>query len=189
MKHEDPAQGRASADGLNVEDKSTEGGRHGAGSLTVKQRRRFPAVTVDGILARPPVTAQAHDLALSLGKVMRRDGTFELLRGPDDMLCVEIRPSHRDKVLELLGLSAWSWGEYVREWKVAGMAHGCSDLKRGAVRLFLEPMAVCPVPMCGGNVAHSNTERGSQQRSMLPTATETVLRAGDASGDKRGLAC
>jgi hypothetical protein len=187
MNNESPAQGRASADGLNVETKSTEGGGHGARSLTVKQRRRFPAVTVDGILARPPSTAQAHDLALSLGKVMRRDGTFESLRGPDDMLCVEIRPSHRDKVLELLGLSAWSWGEYVREWKAAGMAHGCSDLKRGAVRLFLEPLAVCPVPMCGGNVAHSNAERGSEQRSRLPTATETVLKAGDASGDEEGV--
>jgi hypothetical protein len=102
------------------------------------------------------------------------------------MLCVEIRPSHRDKVLELLGLSAWSWGEYVREWKAAGMAHGCADLKRGAVRLFLEPMGICPVPMCRGNVAHSNTERGSQQRSTLPTPTENALTAGDASGDEEG---
>ena len=88
MKHESPAQGRASADALNVERKSSEEDRHVA--FTAKQRRRWSPLTVDGILARSPSTAQAHDLALAIGKVMRRDGTFLESRDDSDGICVEI---------------------------------------------------------------------------------------------------
>ncbi len=184
MKHESPAQGRASADALNVERKSSEEDRHVA--FTAKQRRRWSPLTVDGILARSPSTAQAHDLALAIGKVMRRDGTFLELRDDSDGICVEIRPSHRDKVTETLGISAWSWGEYVRQWTAAGLAHRCGDLKRGSVRLLLEPATVCPVPICGETLPEATGNRGSEQRSVLPTATENVLTAGDASGDEKG---
>jgi len=187
VKRSDPARGRATADGLNVEDKSTEtGGHDDAAALTAKQRKRYSPLSVNGILARPASTAQAHDLAMALGKTMRRDGTFEELRHGDDMVCVEVRPSHRDKVLSLLGLSPWSWGEYVRRLEAAGMAHRCPDLKRGAVRLLLEPASICPVPMCGEVLPSATVERGSQQRSTLPTATENVLAAGDASRDEKG---
>jgi hypothetical protein len=179
---ESPAQGRASADGRYVEDKPTARGGHGE-ALTIKQRTRWSPLTVDGILVRPATTAQAHDLAMALGKVMRKDRTFEPLRNEDDLLCVEVRTFHRDRVRKLLGLSPWSWGEYVRQWEAVGLAHRCDELKRGAVRLFDQPEPTCPV--CG-NVAGSNTERGSQQRSPLPGATETVLTAGDASSDAEG---
>jgi hypothetical protein len=181
---ESPAQGRASADARNVGSDSTARGGHGGEVLTVKQRGRWSPLTVDGILARPSSTAQAHDLALALGKMMRRDRTFQELRHDGDMLCVEIRPSHRDKVLGLLNLSAWSWGEYVRRWEAVGLAHRCQELDRGAVRLFPRPEGICPV--CGANVAGSNAECGLEQRSPLPRATEIVLTAGDASGDERG---
>ena len=61
-------------------------------------------MTVEGILARPLSAAQAHDLGLALGKVMRSNRTFEQVRSSADMLCVEIRPTHRDKVLGLFQL-------------------------------------------------------------------------------------
>lgn len=186
MTHESPAQGRASTDAQDVEEKRTATVGHG-GTLTAKQRKRFPAGTVEAILARPPATAQAHDLALSLGKVMRRDGTFEPLRDSHDMLCAEVRPFQRDKVLVLLNLSAWSWGEYVRQWKAAGLAHACAGMKRGSIRLFLEPAAVCPVPSCGEGLPTATVKRGSQQRAPLPTTTETVLSPGDASRDEKGV--
>lgn len=186
MKHESPAPGRASADARDVEDKFTGTGGHDAEVLTAKQRKRYSPLSVNGILARPAITAQAHDLAMALGKTMRRDGTFEELRHGDDMVCVEVRPSHRDKVIGLLSLSSWSWGEYVRRLEAVGMAHRCPDLKRGAVRLLLEPASICPVPMCGEALPSATVERGSAQRSTLPTATETVLEPGDASGDEEG---
>jgi hypothetical protein len=141
-------------------------------------------VTIDGILARPPSTAQAHDLGLAIGKVMRSDRTFEPLRNSDDMLCVEIRPTHRDKVLGLLGLSPWSWGEYVRRWEAVGLAHRCPELDRGAVRLFPRPEVVCPI--CGESLPTAMVERGSEQRSTLLRATENVLTSGDASRDEEG---
>ena len=174
----------APADAHDVGPDFTATGGQDAEVLTVRQRARWSPLRVDGILARPPSTAQAHDLALALGKVMRRDRTFQGLRNDGDMLCVEIRPSHRDKVLGLLDLSAWSWGQYVRRWEAVGLAHRCEELDRGAVRLFPRPEDICPV--CGANVAGSNAERGSEQRSTLPSATETVLTAGDASGGEEG---
>lgn len=187
MNGESPAPGRASADSRSeVECDSSATGGHGVDILTAKQRGRWSPLTVDAILKRDPRTAQASDLAAAIGKVMRRDGTFLVLRNAEDALCVEIRPSHRDKVLELLGLSAWSWGEYVRRWEAAGLAHRCSDLRRGSVRLLLEPCAVCPVPMCGESLPRAREESGSEQRSTLPTATESMLTAGDASGDEEG---
>ena len=185
MTHESPAPGRASADAQDVMSKRTAEERHG-GEITAKQRRRWSPLTVNGILARPTSTAQAHDLAMALGKVMRRDGTFDDLRNDEDGICVEIRASHRDKVLRELELSSWSWEDYVRQWKAAGLAHRCSDLKRGCVRLLLQPADVCPIPSCGETLLGATVERGSQQRSTLPTATEIVLTAGDASGDEEG---
>lgn len=196
MNGEGPAQGRASTDARDVGDNDTptEGQR---GVLTVLQRRRWSPLTVDGILARPAATAQAHDLAMALGRVMRRDGTFLPLRGPDDSLCVEVNPVQRDRVLLLLELSPWSWDAYVRRWVAARLAHRCHDLGPGSIRLFLDPVDVCPVPSCGEplpsatdepepDIAPSNDERGSEQRSMLRPATETVLIRGDASRDEEG---
>ena len=187
MKSENAPGWGASADSRDeVETKSSATGGHDAGALTAKQRKRYSPLSVSGILARPAITAQAHDLAMALGKTMRRDGTFQELRHGDDMVCVEVRPSHRDKVLSLLGLSSWSWGEYVRRLEAEGMAHKCLDLKRGAVRLLLEPASTCPVPSCGRTLPTATVERGSEQRSPLPTATENMLRAGDVSGDEEG---
>lgn len=196
MNDESPAYGRAPADARNVEDNDTPTkGQHGV--LTVRQRSRWSPLTVDGMLARPAVTAQAHDLAMAIGKVMRRDGSFRDLRHPDDGLCVEVTPFHRNKVLSMLGLSAWSWGDYVRRWEAARIAHRCADLRRGSVRLLLEPAWTCPVPWCreplptatddrDPDVVQSNDERRSEQRSTLPAPTEIVLIRGDASRDEEG---
>lgn len=197
MNDERPAHRRALADARNVEDNDTSAGGRDGGDLSAFQRRRWSPLTVDGILMRPPATAQAHDLAMALGKVMRRDGTFLPLRGPDDGLCVEVRPHQRDRVQELLDLSTWSWGEYRRGWEKARLAHRCPGLPRGGVRLFFEPFAMCPVPGCGetlpastddpeSDVADSNEERGSEQRSALLVSTEIVLPRGDASRDEEG---
>jgi hypothetical protein len=197
MNDEGPALGRASGDARDVEGNDTpREGRRGD-VLTVLQRRRWSPLTVDGILVRPAVTAQAHDLAMAIGKVMRRDGTFRDLRGPDDGLCVEVGSSHRHKVLLLLELSPWSWRAYVRRWEAARIAHRCSDVGRGSVRLLMEPADVCPVPGCGkplptatderdSDVAPSNDERGSEQQSVLLAPTGIVLIPGDASRDEEG---
>ena len=179
----------ASADSRSeVESKNLVGGEgQGAEALTVKQRKRWSPLTVDGILARPANTAQAHDLAMSLGKVMRGDGTFEPLRHADDMLCVEVRPSHRDRVRRLLELSPWSWGEYVRRWEGAGLAHKCVGLGRGSVRLFLDPAAVCPVPKCGALLGATVKRCSEQQSPVAESNGKPCSRRGMHQGMTRGM--
>ena len=93
---------------------------------------------------------------------------------------------HREKVRAALALSSWSWGDLVRKLEAANLAHRCADLKRGSVRFLLEPATVCPVPSCGQTLPRATVERGSEQRSTLPGATESVLRAGDAPRDAEG---
>lgn len=188
MNHESAARGGAPADlAQEVEDKSTEGREQGARTLTVKQRGRWSPMTVEGILARDATTAQANDLAMALGKAMRKDGSFDSIHdGKDAAICVEVRPVHRDKVRRLLKLSEWSWGDYVRRWMEAGIAHRCPDLPRGSVRLLVEPASACPVPSCGEPLPTATVDRCSEQGSTLPTATESVLPAGAASRDAEG---
>lgn len=180
---------KAAPDGPDEEAEANhiEGQGQRARTLTIKQRGRWSPMTVEGILARDATTAQASDLAMALGKAMRKDGSFDSLHdGKDVAICVEVRPVHRDKVKRLLGLSEWSWGEYVRRWMEAGLADRCPDLPRGSVRLLAEPASVCPVPSCGRPLPTAMVDHCPQQRSPLPTATESVLTTGAASRDAEG---
>jgi hypothetical protein len=164
--------------GEEVEAESTGGGGHE--QLTRKQRERWSPLTVEGILSRPPQTAQAHDLVMSLGKGMLQDGSFRTPRPdtPDRVILVEVRGVHRKKAQALLGISDWTWGKYRRGWEDARIAHRCADLKRGDVRLFLQPEDRCLAPRCRQTVAPSNVE-------PLPTATVSVGQS-NGSGARSG---
>jgi hypothetical protein len=164
----------------------TGGDRRGAASLTAKQRRRFSSVTVEGILAIPQATCQAFGLATATGKGMRYDGTFHELEPDKHPIAVEVGALHRDRVIAYLGFKRWTWDDYVRQWITAGMAHRCIDLKRGRIRLLLQPATVCPVPMCGESLLTAIGNRGSQQHEPLLQATESVLSSGDASRGAEG---
>ena len=188
MKAEGATEGGAPGEG-RAEDVALEPSgrdRREAASLTAKQRRRFSSVTVEGILAIPQTTCQAFVLATATGKGMRHDGTFHELEPDKHSIAVEVGALHRDRVIAYLGFKRWTWDDYVRQWIAAGMAHRCTDLKRGRIRLLLQPATICPVPMCGEPLLTATDNRGSQQHEPLPQATESVLVSGDASRGAEG---
>jgi helix-turn-helix protein len=76
VKREDPAQGRATADGLNVGDKRTRGRRHGASSQTSPERRQA-SVRIRWLAAvrDSELTDRELLVALVLGTWMDMDGT------------------------------------------------------------------------------------------------------------------
>jgi hypothetical protein len=168
-----------------VESQSSEEERQSAGVLTALQRSRYSSMTVDGILAVSEPTVKAFHLASSLGKGMRKDGTFAPLRDPDDLLAVAVWEIHRDRVIGLLGLSSQAWRRYVRQWETVGMAHRCRHLTRGRVFLFLSPETICPV--CGEAFTTRRVERSSDERSAFMARTQNVFRTGDASRDEEGV--
>lgn len=116
-------------------------------ALTFKQFKRWSSLTLRGSLSLPPGTYQAFDVAMKLGKIMKADGTFDWIRTPGDVSCVEVRAVHRDRVLGLLDRSKRTWRDDVVAWEAVRMAHRCPGLPRGTVRLFIEPESKCPA--CG----------------------------------------
>jgi hypothetical protein len=183
MSGESPPKG-ASADARNVESDSTATGGQGA-QLTAKQWGRFCRMTVAGILAAPAETSQAIALAMAIGKGMRADGTFTTPLPGEKPVCVELRASHRNKVIELLGLTSRTWRRYLALWEQSGMAHRCDDLKRGGVRLFLEPVSVCPAPTCKRTFVTAKADTGD--RISGHTWPRIVPDTGTARGLQKGL--
>jgi len=117
--------------------------------LTKQQWKRWSYVSLKGTLAIPPGALRAFEVAVRLGKIMREDRTFDPIRNAGDVLCIEVRPVHRDKALELLQREPRTWERHVSAWCSARMAHRCPNKSRGVVVLFLRPEEVCPA--CGSN--------------------------------------
>jgi hypothetical protein len=193
-----PAQGRATADGLNVEVKSTETGGQDAGALTPKQRTRYSSVNMEGKLAVRGPGYEAFDLATTIGKMMAPGGTFRTLLPGETGIAVVVRASHRDKVLEFTGITDRAWRSYVRKWEADRMAHRCAGSGRGVVTLLFQPQAVCPVPQCGAALPPERKEGSASERKQRSVEAEAafrmngssvpriVLNTGDASRDEEG---
>jgi hypothetical protein len=190
VTHESPAQGRASADARDVDDKSTETGGQGADVLTAKQRTRISGVTIEGKLAVRGPGYEPFDFATTIGKGMAPGGTFRTLLPGEVAICVVVKPSHRDKVLELTGITARAWRSYVSKWQDDRMAHRCAELGRGAVSLFYHPHAVCPVPACREALPPERKQRTADAAAAFPISGSSmprnVLKTGDASRDEEG---
>jgi hypothetical protein len=153
--------------------------------LSASQRRRWPPVSVAGLLALPDAGARAFVLASALGKGGRngRADAFEpLSHGQPDWVLVS--PTHRDRVVELLEIrESSSWRKLVRAWESAGMAHRCADVRRGSVVLFLHPNEACA--RCEA-VFSGPEKRSSQDRRAVSTRPPIVPTSGDALRDEEG---
>jgi hypothetical protein len=101
-------------------------------------------VSLDGVRAIPSGALKPFEVAVRLGKIMREDHTFDPIRNAGDVLCIEVRPVHRDKALELLQREPRTWERAVTAWCRVRMAHRCLSKPRGVVVLFLRPEEVCP---------------------------------------------
>ena len=190
MNGESPAPGRASADAHDVGGDSTATGGQDVEVLTAKQRTRISGVTIEGKLAVRGPGYEPFDFATTIGKGMAPGGTFRTLLPGEVAICVVVKPSHRDKVLELTGITARAWRSYVSKWEDDRMAHRCAELGRGAVSLFYRPRAVCPVPQCGESLPPERKQGAVQAEAVFrisgSSVPRNVLKTGDASRDKEG---
>src|SRR3972149_4084203 len=82
-----------------------------ATGLTPGECRRWAMISVRGWAALPARRACTFAVAASLGKIMRKDGSFNRISNARDALCVVVRPEHRDRVLKVLG------GRQARQWQ------------------------------------------------------------------------
>jgi len=135
-----------------------------ATGLTPGERRRWAMISVRGWAALPARRARTFAVAASLGKIKRKDGSFNRISNARDALCVVVRPEHRDRVLKVLGgRQARQWQRDVAAWVAVGMAHRCPDQPRGSVSLFFEPQEECPA-------CHASLKR----HEVSPLATRDV---------------
>jgi hypothetical protein len=148
-------------------------------------------VTLEGKLAVRGPGYELFDLATTLGKMMAPGGTFRTLLPGEAAIAVVVRPSHRDKVLELAGMTDRAWRTYVSKWEDGCMAHrNCFGAGRGGVTLFFHPQSSCTVPACGATLPAERKQRSGQaEAAFRPSGSSVprnVLNPGDASRDEQG---
>jgi hypothetical protein len=188
--NESPQKGAPNDSGDEVEQDSTGGDGHSDAVLTAKQRTRYSSVTLEGKLAVRGPWYEAFDFATTVGKMMAPGGTFRTLLPSERGIAVVVRPSHRDRVLQLTGITARAWRSYRRKWEADRMAHRCAGFGPGGVTLFFDPQTTCPVPQCGATLPSERKERSAQAEAAFRTngssVPRNVLNAGDASRDEQG---
>lgn len=160
---------------------------NGSSSVTDKQWHRWSYVTLEGQLQLPPASLQLWEVAIRVGKIMRRDKSFDRIKSQEDVLCVEVRPQQRDLVLSLVDRQERWWRTCVTAWEAVRMAHRCPDAPRGAVRLFLAPEARCPVCSEDLSAALGGPEkRHPEDRIAAPTVPRSVPDPGMSSRSEKG---
>lgn len=167
--------------GNEVSDEPSATGEQGAGALTAKQRKRYSSVTMEGKLAVRGPGYEAFDLATTIGKMMAPGGTFRMLLPGEAAIGVVVRLSHRDRVLELAGITTRAWRSHVWKWEHVRMAHRCAGSGRGDVTLFFHPQMRCPVPDCVAALPPERKERSASERKQRSVQVEAAFRIGGSS--------
>jgi hypothetical protein len=165
VKRDDPAQGRAPADALNVVDQLTASGRHGG---------RFANVTVNGMRRLGLHGTGLFGMGFACGRYFDEQGSFKRLNGLPVGAVVD--PSRLPDVLALAGVSEKTWENNVSTWIRIRMAHRC---KPGFVALFADPrdgaQATCPKcskPLAAVPSAGSASPVSREESSRLPGESE-----------------
>jgi hypothetical protein len=106
---------------------------------------RDSAVKLRAMLEIPPGSFRLFLVASVLGTWVPVDGHPRKLKDGERCIATEVRTTHRDKALELLGYSPKTWANAVTEWIDRRLAHRCS---KGVICLFTTPLggdlAICP---------------------------------------------
>lgn len=97
---------------------------------------------LSAILKFPSSSLKTFQVAWIHGTWIPPDGTARKLKERERAIASQVRPTHRDKTLRILGLEKKTWDNNVTQWTKLRMAHQCSGT---IVTLFTEPQAA-PVP-------------------------------------------
>jgi hypothetical protein len=138
---------------------------------------RYSPTSVEVLLRLPESNARNFVVASALGRIMRKDGTWEPLRNGKDAAGSLITKRRRGIVLEALKISAVRWRHLCLDWERRYVAHRCAP---GVVFLFAHSLYdECPACRAELLVDHmppsAHRDRGPGFESGRDATTEAVV--------------